>query len=72
MRIILPVLLCAAILGRTPALAQTAPAAAPDPVSTLTGRLDFEKYKATIKGLTQFGDRRQAADDRAATRFPPA
>ncbi len=69
MRIILPVLLCAAILGRTPALAQTAPAAAaaPDPVSTLTGRLDLEKYKATIKGLTQFGDRRQGTDrNRAA------
>src|ERR1051325_10969488 len=39
----------------------TAPAApeAPDPIKTLVGRLDLEKYKATIKGLTQFGDRRQ-------------
>ncbi len=26
---------------------------------TLVGRLDLESYKATIKGLTQFGDRRE-------------
>jgi hypothetical protein len=52
---------------------QTAPAATPqaaeadDPVRTLVGRLDLEKYKATIKGLTQFGDRRQGTDrNRAA------
>ncbi len=54
---------------------QTAPAAqasgaaaeADDPVRTLVGRLDLEKYKATIKGLTQFGDRRQGTDrNRAA------
>ena len=32
--------------------------AQPDPqVKTLVGRLELEKYKATIKGLTQFGDR---------------
>jgi hypothetical protein len=30
-----------------------------DPVSVLVGQLDLEKYKATIKGLTRFGDRRQ-------------
>jgi hypothetical protein len=28
----------------------------------MVGRLDLEKYKATIKGLTQFGDRRQGTD----------
>ena len=33
--------------------------AADDPVKTIVSRLDLEKYKATIKGLTQFGDRRQ-------------
>ena len=33
--------------------------AAPDPIKTLVDRLELEKYKATIKGLTQFGDRRQ-------------
>ena len=38
-----------------------------DPVRTLVGRLDLEKYKATIKGLAQFGDRRQGTDrNRAA------
>src|SRR5436309_6776095 len=40
---------------------------APDPIHVLVGRLDLEKYKATIKGLTQFGDRRQGTDrNRAA------
>ena len=40
---------------------------ADDPVQTLVGRLDLERYKATIKGLTQFGDRRQGTDrNRAA------
>src|SRR5258705_10070476 len=33
--------------------------APPDLVRPLVGRLDLEKYKATLKGLTQFGDRRQ-------------
>ena len=38
-----------------------------DPVTAMVGRLDLEKYKATIKGLTQFGDRRQGTDrNRAA------
>jgi hypothetical protein len=38
-----------------------------DTVRTLVARLDLEKYKATIKGLTQFGDRRQGTDrNRAA------
>jgi len=44
------------------ALAQ-APAGEPaDPVARLVGQLDLERYKATIKGLTQFGDRRQGTD----------
>jgi hypothetical protein len=55
--------LCAFLQGQ-------APPAAPvpdDPIKTLVGRLDLEKYKATIKGLTQFGDRRQGtARNRAA------
>src|ERR1044071_792350 len=33
-----------------------------DTVKTIAGRLDLEKYKATIKGLTQFGDRRQGTE----------
>ena len=44
-----------------------APAAAPDPIAAMVGRLDLETYKVTIKGLTQFGDRRQGTDrNRAA------
>ncbi|MEX2151828.1 MAG: M28 family peptidase [Gemmatimonadaceae bacterium] len=38
-----------------------------DPVRLLVARLDLERYKATLKGLTQFGDRRQGTDrNRAA------
>jgi peptidase M28-like protein len=38
-----------------------------DPVRALVGRLDLEKYKATLKSLTEFGDRRQGTDrNRAA------
>ena len=32
---------------------------ADDAAATLVGQLDLEAYKATIKGLTQFGDRRE-------------
>src|SRR5437879_6491508 len=43
------------------------PPAPDDPIKTLVERLDLEKYKATVKGLTQFGDRRQGtARNRAA------
>ncbi|MDQ6885858.1 MAG: M28 family metallopeptidase [Gemmatimonadota bacterium] len=36
-------------------------------VRELVARLDLERYKATLKGLTQFGDRRQGTDrNRAA------
>src|SRR5688500_7678913 len=39
----------------------------PDPVREMVARLDLEKYKATVKGLTRFGDRRQGTDrNRAA------
>jgi hypothetical protein len=46
----------------TPALAQNAAPAADtlnDPIRIMVTRLELENYKATIKGLTQFGDRRQ-------------
>jgi len=38
-----------------------APQAPPadDPIKTMVDQLDLEKYKTTLKGLTQFGDRRQ-------------
>jgi hypothetical protein len=55
----------AALSMAAPALAQ--PAAAPDPVRVLVKRLDLTKYKATIKSLTLFGDRRQGTErNRAA------
>jgi hypothetical protein len=43
-----------AVLRTTPTPVDSA-----DPVAVMVSRLDLEKYKATIKGLTQFGDRRQ-------------
>ncbi len=50
----------------SPVLAQPAVPAA-DPVRVLVKRLDLQRYKATIKSLTQFGDRRQGtARNRAA------
>ncbi|KQV91424.1 peptidase M28 [Massilia sp. Root351] len=39
-----------------------APAASADPVAALVNQLDLEKYKATIKSLTRFGDRRQGTE----------
>jgi Peptidase family M28 len=33
-----------------------------EPAKALVARLDLERYKATIKGLTKFGDRRQGTD----------
>jgi len=33
-----------------------------DPAKILVDRLDLERYKAAIKGLTQFGDRREGTD----------
>ena len=55
-----------ALRARVPSSPQQDNPAA-DSVRTLVGRLDLEKYKATIKGLTQFGDRRQGTDrNRAA------
>jgi hypothetical protein len=65
-----PLVMLLAALGVpnvAPAQADSAPRAAPDPIAQLVARLDLERYKATIKGLTQFGDRRQGTDrNRAA------
>jgi hypothetical protein len=36
-----------------------------DPIKVLASRLELERYKETIKGLTQFGDRRQGTDRNA-------
>lgn len=44
------------------ATAQSPAESAADPVKILVARLDLQRYKATIKSLTQFGDRRQGTD----------
>jgi hypothetical protein len=58
------------VVTSSPAQGGAGAAAQPDsadPVREMVARLDLEKYKATIKGLTQFGDRRQGTDrNRAA------
>ena len=54
-------------LAQNPPAAGAAPAAEPpirlappdSQITAMVARLDLEKYKATVKGLTQFGDRRQ-------------
>ena len=62
------VLISVAVAASAVAQQPTPPAApAPDPIATLVGRLDLDRYKATILGLTKFGDRRQGTDrNRAA------
>jgi peptidase M28-like protein len=57
--------ICSCVIALSAPEAQTA--STEDPGKVLVGRLDLEKYKATIKGLTQFGDRQQGTDrNRAA------
>ena len=59
------VVLLAACFAPTVAAAQGA-----DPIAQLVARLDLEQYKSAIKGLTQFGDRRQGTDrNRAAVNW---
>src|SRR5216110_692650 len=61
------VILVAALAIPALAPAQVDSVKAPDPVPPLVARLDQERYKATIKGLTAFGDRREGTDrNRAA------
>ena len=56
-----------AALAIPAALPAQADSTGPDPIAQLVARLDLERYKATIKGLTNFGDRRQGTDrNRAA------
>jgi hypothetical protein len=55
------------VVFAAPAQADSTKAPPPDPIPQLVARLDLERYKATIKGLTAFGDRRQGTDrNRAA------
>ncbi len=61
------VVLLAALAMPAVATAQGDSATAPEPIAQLVARLDLERYKVTIKGLTNFGDRRQGTDrNRAA------
>src|ERR687896_327210 len=64
------VVLLALVATRARAQSSASPAAVAGDtavVRTLVARLDLERYKATIKGLTEFGDRRQGTDrNRAA------
>jgi len=58
-----------AVVSVAPAAAQppSAQADSGDPIPGLVAQLELGKYKATIKGLTAFGDRRQGTDrNRAA------
>jgi hypothetical protein len=69
MRPLLPAACLLLVASASVVSAEPAPSAEPaaDPVKAMVARLDLEKYKATIKGLTQFGDRRQGTDrNRAA------
>ena len=49
----------AGILVLATVLSAQTPNAPADPARTVVGRLELERYKAHIKGLTQFGDRMQ-------------
>jgi hypothetical protein len=66
---LVPVLCLIPMLGSSQEPAAEGPKAPapPDPVATMVGRLELDRYKATIKSLTAFGDRRQGTDrNRAA------
>src|SRR5438034_34680 len=64
------VILLVALVTPVALVAQADSAPAPDPIAQLVARLDLERYKATIKGLTAFGDRRQGTDrNRAAVNW---
>src|SRR5262245_2857287 len=48
--------------GGNPQAPQAPAAQADDPLKMLVGRLELERYKATLRGLAQFGDRRQGTE----------
>jgi hypothetical protein len=59
---VVAVLLALVVGQRSMGAASQAQARPEDPGAMLVARLDLERYKATIKGLTQFGDRLQGTD----------
>ena len=64
---LLPILALFGVTNFASAQANPSADASDDPIKTLVGRLDFQRYKETIRGLTKFGDRRQGTDrNRAA------
>jgi hypothetical protein len=68
-RRLITLFLCATPAWSQPPASTVAAAAPkpPDPIATMVGRLELDRYKQTVKGLTQFGDRRQGTDrNRAA------
>ena len=50
------------VAAQTPARGGAAQDTAFDPIKEMVSRLSLEQYKATVKGLTQFGDRRQGTE----------
>src|SRR3984885_6114057 len=62
MRLAVLLVVCAVAARAQPESTPASSVAADDPIRTLVARLDLEPYKSTIKGLTQFGDRRQGTD----------
>src|SRR5947208_7668445 len=57
-----PLVILLAALSIPTALPAQADSSRDSIIVQLVGRLDLERYKATIKGLTRFGDRRQGTD----------
>jgi hypothetical protein len=53
---------CTALLQTQTPVTPTPVPPPEDPIRTLVGRLELDKYKATIKGLTVFGDRREGTE----------
>ena len=60
LRMILTAFVVATLAGAAGILqAQQGPAPGSDPVQILVSRLDLDSYRSTVKGLSEFGDRRQ-------------
>jgi Zn-dependent M28 family amino/carboxypeptidase len=55
-----------ALLNGSQAFSQGLGAQPKSQVKALVGRLELERYKTTIKGLTQFGGRQQGTDRNGA------
>ncbi|HET6144515.1 MAG TPA: M20/M25/M40 family metallo-hydrolase [Candidatus Acidoferrales bacterium] len=68
LKLLLVLLSFAALHGLSDAIAAQGSAQVPpaqtaaDPIKTLVDRLNVDRYKATVKSLTQFGDRRQGTE----------